>query len=406
MHSNISHSPEPIYSVFLLAECSWDGSSRDLCHCAHGGTVDVVTVFSKQLFLPDRPDASVFDSLSHAGPVYLYHLNLCFHSRMEAHRLNGSSDSRMQKASPLPHSARKSQENLFGVKVQVQGIKGQPYVVLNSSGHETHKDVSVITHQAGYNPGMVRRSVDGRWSPSETKISTNSSALHYQKHPEILRPYDPENNNLDHITPQNDPRKAGFSAETTRSALVDRPRIPLPVGSPADDLSEVIQSEIPPSGGHVPAQSPSSVETDSIMSVGRLISQFNSNLRRGRGPRNKVDPEALRRSRSVDNSRTSDSSFSSPSSSRSSSLKGIRGETTAGMYPPGSARARLLSRESPLTSTLEESRPNPMLSKDTVSQQTAKVFHRAETLSVSKPHLDQSLESEQRDAPVSSPAFG
>uniref|UniRef100_A0A8C7YW09 Myosin tail domain-containing protein n=1 Tax=Oryzias sinensis TaxID=183150 RepID=A0A8C7YW09_9TELE len=319
---------------------------------------------------------------------------------MEAHRLNGSSDPRMQKASPLPHSARKSQENLFGVKVQVQGIKGQPYVVLNSSGHENHKDVSVITHQAGYNPGMVRRSVDGTWSPSETKTSTNSSMLHYQKHPEILRPYDPENNNLDHITPQIDPRKAGFSAETTRSALVDRPRIPLPVGSPADDLSEVIQSEIPPSGGHVPAQSPSSVETDSIMSVGRLISQFNSNLRRGRGPRNKVDPEALRRSRSVDNSRTSDSSSSSPSSSRSSSLKGIRGETTAGMYPPGSARARLLSRESPLTSTVEESRPNPMLSKDTVSQQTAKVFHRAETLSISKPRLDQSVESEQRDAPV------
>lgn len=315
--------------------------------------------------------------------------------------MNGSSDLRMQKGGPLQHSARKSQENLFGVKVQVQGIKGQPYVVLNSPGHENHKDISVITHQAGYNPGMVRRSADGRWSPSETKRVTNSSGLHYQKHPEILRPYDPENNNLNHITPQIDPRK---TSETSRSAPVDRPRIPLPAGSPADDLSEGIQRETPPSGGHVPAQSPSSVETDSIMSVGRLISQFNSNLRRGRGPRSKVDPEALRRSRSVDNSRTSDSSSSSPSSSRSSSLKGIRGETTGGIYPPGSARARLLSRESPLTSTVEESRSNPTLSN--ASQQPVKVPHRAETLSISKPHPDQSEESEQRDAPVSSSASG
>ncbi|XP_023180821.1 cingulin-like protein 1 isoform X2 [Xiphophorus maculatus] len=262
---------------------------------------------------------------------------------MESHRLSGSTEVQMQRGYVLQHrpAAAGSQENLFGVRVQVQGFKGQPYVVLNSSGQEIHKDVSVITHQAGYNPGVVRRSVD------ETQRRPNSSSgFNYQSQSEILRPYDPENNNqsLSRF------RHASLSAEPTK------PRIPLPAEGPADDPADLNQDLTSSSEGHNALLSPNAVDTDSIMSVGRLISQFNSSLQRGRGPRNRLDKEACRRSRSVDSSRTSSSSSSSPSASRASSLQGSRGETPAGIYPPGSARARLFGGESARTNRVEESK--------------------------------------------------
>lgn len=328
---------------------------------------------------------------------------------MESHRLSGSPDVRIQRGNML-HGSTGSQDSLFGVKVQIQGIQGQPYVVLNSSGHERHKDISVITHQAGYNPGMVRRSADERQTPFETERPANSSVFHYQKHPEILRPYDPESNNLNLITPSQtaSPSRpgqpySGLRSETTSSSTA-KPRIPLPAESPVVDPAEETQDKSPASGGHVPAQSPNSVDTDSIMSVGRLISQFNSNLRRGRGPRNRLDKEASRRSRSVDNRRTSDSSSTS-SSQRASSLRGIRGETQSGIYPPGSARARLLGGEAPLISKGEESKPSA-LSKETVSHPVTKVPPRAEKLSAPRTYRDQSGESEERDMQVNHFWFG
>ncbi|XP_017161039.1 cingulin-like protein 1 isoform X3 [Poecilia reticulata] len=262
---------------------------------------------------------------------------------MESHRLSGSTEVQTQRGYMLQHrpAAAGSQDNLFGVRVQVQGFKGQPYVVLNSSGQEIHKDVSVITHQAGYNPGVVRRSVD------ETQRRPNSSSgFNYQGQPEILRPYDPENTNQSFSKT----RHASLSAEPAK------PRIPLPAEGPTDDPADLNHDLTSSSEGHCTPLSPNAVDTDSIMSVGRLISQFNSSLQRGRGPRSRLDKEACRRSRSVDSSRTSSSSSSSPSASRASSLKGSRGETPAGIYPPGSARARLLGGESARTNRVEESK--------------------------------------------------
>ncbi|XP_035521037.1 cingulin-like protein 1 isoform X2 [Morone saxatilis] len=317
---------------------------------------------------------------------------------MESHRLSS-----MQQ-----HSPRGSRESLFGVRVQVQGIKGQPYVVLNSSGQESHQDISVITHQAGYNPGMVTRSADERHSPSESQRTATSSGFHYQKHPEILRPYDPESNNLNLVIPsaasvaRPGQLNAGLLPETTQTANVSKPRIPLPAEGPEGEQSEVAQNKASPLSRQLPARSPNSVETDSILSVGKLISQFNSSQRRGRGgPRNRLDPEQCRRSRSVDSGRTSDSSSSSSSSSRASSLKGIRGKTPGGIYPPGSARARLLSGEASLAGRREENKPSTPLKaqngKETTSPQTPKVglLQRAEKRSRSC--SDQTDDSDERD---------
>ncbi|KAM6925771.1 cingulin-like protein 1 isoform 1-T4 [Lycodopsis pacificus] len=325
---------------------------------------------------------------------------------MESHRLSGSPDVRMQRSYTQQHSPRGSQDNMFGVRVQIQGIKGQPYVVLNSSGQEIHRDVSVITHQAGYNPGMVRRSVEERPSPSESQRTATSSMLHYQKHPEILRPYDPESNNMNLVLPSTasvarpGQLNAGVHPET---ANANKPRIPLPAEGPVGDQSEVALNKTPYSGGQVPARSPNSVDTESFISVGNLISQFNSSQRRGRGgPRNRLQPEQCRRSRSVDSSRNYDSSSSSSSSSRASSLKGVRGETPGGIYPPGSARARLLAGEAPLPR--EENKPSPLLKghhgNDRMSPHAAKLLHRAEKPSISRSFSDQTDESDERDTQV------
>ncbi|KAK5902079.1 hypothetical protein CesoFtcFv8_007373 [Champsocephalus esox] len=317
---------------------------------------------------------------------------------MDSHRLSGSPDVRIQRGYTKQQSPRGSQDDLFGVRVQIQGIKGQPYVVLNSSGQEIHRDVSVITHQAGYNPGMVRRSEDERRSPSESQRPESSSEFHYQKHPEILRPYDPESNNLNVVVPS----AASVARQLNTSPLpetVKKPRIPLPAEGPVGDQSDVT----PPSGSQVPARSPNSVETDSFISVGKLISRFNSSQRRGRGgPRNRLDPEQCRRSRSADSGRTSESSSSSSSSSRASSLKAVRGETPGGIYPPGSARARLLGGESSLTR--EENKNTTLIKghngKETISTHAAKLLQRAEKPSRTRSCSDQTDESDERDAQV------
>ncbi|KAM9807750.1 cingulin-like protein 1 [Neosynchiropus ocellatus] len=254
---------------------------------------------------------------------------------VDSRRLNGSPDVRMQRGYLHQQSPRGSMDNLFGVRVQVQGIKGQPFVVLNTPGLESHRDISVITHQAGYNPGMVRRSVEDLHS----QRTENSSVLHYQKHPEILKPYDPESNDLNHVL-----SLATEQAQNHNNTPTAKPRIPLPAWGSAEDQTELAPDWDSAVESQTPARSPNSVDTESFLSVGKLINQFNSTQRRGRAPpRHRIDSEDSRRSRSVDSRRTSESSSSA--SSRASSLKGTSNRSAAEIYPPGSARARLFGGE-------------------------------------------------------------
>ncbi|XP_057692943.1 cingulin-like protein 1 isoform X2 [Corythoichthys intestinalis] len=276
--------------------------------------------------------------------------------------LGASPEMKMQKSYVDPQNHRSGYDSLFGVRVQVQGIKGQPFVVLNTSGEESHKDVSVITHQSGYKPGMVRRSVD------ET---SSSLEFHYQKHPEILKPYDPRSNNLKYLEPSR--TLPGKSAERAKA------RIPLPAEGPSDDQNTT-PSECP-----LPTRSLNSVDSEPSMSVGKLINQFNSSQRRGRGgPRNRLDPEETRRSRSVDSGRASDSSSSS--SSGTPSLRGGVG----GMYPPGSARARLLGGE------INNRQENKTLKAHQGIDVATKAVHRTKESS----HSTCAVATDERDAQV------
>ncbi|KAK2842406.1 hypothetical protein Q5P01_012606 [Channa striata] len=314
---------------------------------------------------------------------------------MESQRL-ASPDIRTERSYMQKHTPKGNQDDLFGVRVQVQGIKGQPYVVLNSPGQDSHRDISVITHQVGYNPGMVRRSVDERRSPTESQRTGPSSVFHYQKHPEILKPYDPKSNNFNLVFTS---QAASTSLGSETPETVTKPRVPLPAEGPAEYPSQIKE---PPPGG--PARSPNSVDRDSILSVGKLISRFNSSQRRGRGPRNKLDPEKCRRSRSVDSGPTSDSSSASSSSSRGSSLKDTRGDTPGGLYPPGSARARLLGGEATFGNKRDDSKTSSQLQghngKETPPLQAAKLLPRAQKPPISAPCSDQAEKSDDRDTQV------
>lgn len=308
----------------------------------------------------------------------------------------------------LQHGPRSSHDGLFGVRVQVQGFKGQPYVVLNSAGPEDHRDMSVITHQAGCNPDMLGRSVDERRSPPESRPTAASSMLHYQKHPEILRPYDPRCNNLNFL-PSAASADGPEQLKTGQPAPTNKPRIPLPAEGPEDLTGEESEAKAPSVGRQLPARPANAVETESILSVGQLISQFNSSQRRGRGgPRNRLHPGQCQRSRSLDSSRASDSSSSSSSSSsRASSLRGTGAETAGGMYPPGSARARLLGGQTSLAKKKEEKTVSLLLKehngREAASPRASQLRRGAEKPSVFPSGSDQTGDSNERDAQVTPP---
>ncbi|XP_072291477.1 cingulin-like protein 1 isoform X2 [Eucyclogobius newberryi] len=295
--------------------------------------------------------------------------------------------SRRQNSSPDIRVVRSPTDGMFGVKVQVQGIKGQPFVILNSSDQENPRDVSVITHQTGYNPGVTtKRAAEDRHYPAGTNRNAGSPTFNFHKHPEILRPYNPDSKDNSLLLPSQVAKRAGLNDNAPK------PRIPLPAAGVDID-------EAPPTAGQKPQKSPNAIDTDPFISVGKLISQFNcSQQQRGRrGPRSRLDLEQCRRSRSVDSGRASDSSSSS-SSSRASSLRGVRGENPGGVYPPGSARARLLSGEGSVIKKREDVKPSGITEghrPEIISPQAVRLLQCSVS---SRPSSDPTDGSEARDA--------
>nr|XP_046208195.1 cingulin-like protein 1 [Oncorhynchus gorbuscha] len=389
---------------------------------------------------------------------------------MESHRhgVSGSSPdfSRIQqgynmqqprpgpRGSPRPHSDSSS---MFGVRVQVQGIEGLPYVVLNgdsraalpSGGLESysrnwdHQDVFVNAHSQSEYTFMVN---DGRSSfgtpnverkppnhqreyarggaltevkesqriplasaafmfdfqESQRTVPTSNTVLNFQRHPELLKPYNPDRNSLSPVlastrrlsVPPNQtasvPRPGHLTtslqsgAEATLiQAAGSRPgaaRIPLtaggvewaptpvsatsqtqcpgpapvsaptqtqcpgpaPVSAPAPHHSLTTLLSPPNEVTNIPRRSPNSVDTEPISSIGSLINQFDSPQQMGRaGPRRgRIAPEDRRRSRSVD-SRQQCHSYPLDPSSPASVIGGARGDTPGGSTSaPGSPKVR------------------------------------------------------------------
>lgn len=147
---------------------------------------------------------------------------------MESYRATGIPNSRPQRGYTQPSRPSRPTSNgagTYGLSIRVQGIDGHPYVVLNnqdrgpqsyidpnSNGYIDTEGSFIENHQeydfrrgeeAGSNsPFMEYRSqMMMHFSGPQNGVADSqgkklSTLLNFQKHPEILQPYDPETNSL------------------------------------------------------------------------------------------------------------------------------------------------------------------------------------------------------------------
>ncbi|XP_068586333.1 cingulin-like protein 1 isoform X2 [Cebidichthys violaceus] len=147
---------------------------------------------------------------------------------MESYRVTGIPNSGPQRGHTQPSRPSRPHSNgagTYGLSIRVQGIDGHPYVVLNNQdrGSQSFMDPnsngyidtegSFIENYQEYDfrggkeagsdsPFMEYRSqkITHYTGPqngiADSQGKKHSSLLNFQKHPEILQPYDPENNSL------------------------------------------------------------------------------------------------------------------------------------------------------------------------------------------------------------------
>nr|XP_023669760.1 cingulin-like protein 1 isoform X2 [Paramormyrops kingsleyae] len=164
---------------------------------------------------------------------------------MESYRVGGISGGSLPPAylaHECPSRPVSSGPGRYGLSIRVQGIGGHPYVVLNnrerepspckeleSNGHSADGDPAEQYGQDRYTPPWEQHPDDSlveyrshkqmlfagshngvtEFQESQKKPST---LLNFQRHPELLRPYDPENNSLNlEDLPVLTPRPASLS---------------------------------------------------------------------------------------------------------------------------------------------------------------------------------------------------
>ncbi|XP_046714652.1 cingulin-like protein 1 isoform X1 [Silurus meridionalis] len=238
-------------------------------------------------------------------------------------------------------AARSDGSGTFGVKVQVQGIQGRPYVVLNgqnksSQSPPVYPDVFFMNHPSqeyvstmnGQGLSIQRNLTDYRsvrqmqMPPPEIQMSTNtpsSPLLNYQRNPALLRPYDPRSNNLDfHDSPNHIKTKSNsdlnqFSSNTlpvyASNIMVKKAKIPLPgsgKGQTEDNLGPGKSS-----GENTPCRQSHIVCRLSVPYSNEDNGHSSNRVGRGRH-RNQVDPQERKRSQSAGASSSSHSSRTSP----------------------------------------------------------------------------------------------
>ncbi|KAL6113126.1 cgnl1 [Pungitius sinensis] len=142
---------------------------------------------------------------------------------MESYRVSGIPNSGPQRGhAPLSRPSRPHSNGAgtYGLSIRVQGIDGHPYVVLNNqdkapqslmdpngNGHIDTEGSFIESYQeydfsggkeAGSNSPFVefRGQKMTQNGTADSLGKKTSSLLNFQKHPEILQPYDPENNSL------------------------------------------------------------------------------------------------------------------------------------------------------------------------------------------------------------------
>ncbi|XP_042349556.1 cingulin-like protein 1 [Plectropomus leopardus] len=172
---------------------------------------------------------------------------------MESYRVTGIPNSGPQRGHTQPSRSSRPHSNgagTYGLSIRVQGIDGHPYVVLNnqdrgpqsffdpdSNGYidtegsfiENYQeyDFRVGKEAGSISPFMEYRSQKMSYTGPQNGITDSqgkkpSTLLNFQKHPEILQPYDPENNSLNidgfHSLPSRPLAETGNQSSSSRSS--------------------------------------------------------------------------------------------------------------------------------------------------------------------------------------------
>ncbi|KAM9816626.1 cingulin-like protein 1 [Neosynchiropus ocellatus] len=213
---------------------------------------------------------------------------------MESYRVTGVPTGGPQQGYTQPSRSARLQSNgsgTYGLSIRVQGIDGHPYVVLNNQDRGPHpyldpnsngyvdSEGSFIDHYQEYefrrdkdaglhSPFMEYRSQSTmHHSGSQNGVADgkrSANLLNFQKHPELLQPYDPDTNSLNlhgfHSLPSKtlsqtetgDKQSSSSTSSHVRSSSLDQkgaradpPRKPLPFQSQTDDVRSQSLSKDP-----------------------------------------------------------------------------------------------------------------------------------------------------------------
>ncbi|XP_066509464.1 cingulin-like protein 1 isoform X2 [Hoplias malabaricus] len=208
---------------------------------------------------------------------------------MESYKVSGPPNAGLQQSYAQSTRTARGQNSRYGLSIRVQGIDGHPYVVLNNQDKPsnpceaphnngfTDSEGSFIDNYQDYDFRAARESIssnpfaeyraqnqkqhvgpqNGLSDPREAQAKT-TSLLNFQKHPELLKPYDPESNTLDNfhnVPPQPQtsaeirnpypgslPRSTPAIVTHPRSSSLDQPKGPHP---PAQDSIKRPQAQVP-----------------------------------------------------------------------------------------------------------------------------------------------------------------
>ncbi|XP_051546120.1 cingulin-like protein 1 [Myxocyprinus asiaticus] len=220
---------------------------------------------------------------------------------MESYRSDSVYDGRPQPGEepydPVPVSQG---DDSFGVKVQVQGISGRPYVVLNAQGRNApsphYPDVFLMDHHQHEFVSNMSRSASSTPTPRPDYRSLRP-LKNYQKNPEMLRPHDPRNTSVN-IQRNMGTGRGWFSSPPSpvsiSPVMVKRARIPVPGATPERFQYQTVEN-VPCQPSHIICRLSVPATEDLEMTKNREFT------RTGRvGQRSRITPEEKRRSRSVE----------------------------------------------------------------------------------------------------------
>lgn len=179
---------------------------------------------------------ALFAEVGHFQGAGFEILHLAF--LMESYKVSGLPNSGLQSSCTHPAHARGQNNGSYGLSIRVQGIDGHPYVVLNNQDRGLNPYAASSTSN-GYNDSegsfidnfqeydfreTREKSPDNPFAEyraqhqvphvnpyndisesRDAQAKKPSTLLNFQKHPEILKPYDPERNALGtfhNISPQ------------------------------------------------------------------------------------------------------------------------------------------------------------------------------------------------------------